>query len=128
MTQSNRTPAAQVEILRVECFHLSMFQNQGINHFELVDPAPGVLEQLQAWDPNTERHLEVQDRGTLHKFIFQRRGQIFNLKGSIRVDTTGDFSRILPRPATEDILGQFIAETDFSTIRPKGEPISRLAA
>lgn len=43
------------------------------------------------------------------------------------VDTPGDVSRVQPMPDVKDALGQFIAQTDFTQIRPKGEPISRLA-
>lgn len=120
-------PAAEVPVLRLQCYHLSVM-NLGLspydavrNHsghysFELVDPAKGTCELVQAWLNDctadggpTLRHLEIEDRSGVRKFSAQRAGKTSTLfKDSIRFDAYRDYSGILPTPGAVEMVAESV--------------------
>lgn len=116
-------PTAEVAILRLKCYHLSV-QNMGVspydaikghaghNSFELVDPVEGTSALVQAWLNDetadggpTLRHLEIEDRSGVRRFIAQRRGNTSShFKDSIRFDAYTDYAGVLPNPGVTEMM------------------------
>lgn len=116
MKNANAIPTLQVPVLRLKCYHLSVHtstvrhpfdavpNHYGHRTFELVDPEEGTGLQIQKWlndrtadgDP-TLRHLEIEDRNGVHRFVAQRRGHAgMFLEKSIRFDAYADYDSVLP--------------------------------
>lgn len=110
-------PTAEVPVLQLKCYHLCVHNvglspydavrnHSGHNSFELVDPAEGTRELVQAWlnaetadGGPTLRHLEIEDRTGVRRFVAQRRGNLsMFFDGSITFDAYTDFAGVLPNP------------------------------
>jgi len=121
-------PTSLVPELRLECYHLSVTTvgeaphdsvkgHSGHNFIELVDPAPGTSQLLQAWanecwDNRDEgpvmRHIIITDRHGERRFIAQRRGNTIEaLGGCIRFDTYTDYAGVLPNPGVAEMSAAF---------------------
>lgn len=128
MKNANAIPTSQVPVLRLKCYHASVHyigkgpqdavtNHYGHNSFDLVDPVEGTAKLLQTWlnDVNEDggamlRHLEIEDRRGVHRFIAQRRGSgAMFLEGSIKFDSYTDYDSVLPNlgvtDATMDVSG-----------------------
>ncbi len=117
MDNPNAIPTAQIPVMRINCYHLSLRTSTGLaddlktaqqvfHAFDLVDPAAGVSEQLQAWlnergsdHSPTLRHIEIEDRHGLHRFPDQRCGDIFVFcEDSIAFESFTDRDSVLQEP------------------------------
>lgn len=122
MKKPNAVPTASVPVLRLKCYHVCVHTSgsspydavkghYGLNSFELVDPSEGA-PQLQTWLNEEEtdggptlRHLEIEDRHGVHRYIAQRRGSVAVFtKDSIIFDSFSDYDSVLPNPGVTDDL------------------------
>lgn len=123
MKKANAIPTSEVQELRLKCYHLcvvdtghhsfdSVQNHYGHNQFELVDPAEGTSKPVSAWrneeaadGGGTLRHLIIEDRYGVHRFIAQRRGSVAVFtKDSIIFDSFSDYDSVLSNPGVTDDL------------------------
>jgi hypothetical protein len=134
-------PTAEVPVLRLKCYHLSVM-NMGVspydavnNHsghynFELVDPVEGTSALVQEWLNDetadggpTLRHLEIEDRSGVRRFVAQRRGNSsMFFEGCIKFDAYTDYAGVRPNPGvTEMMMENPCLKIDFGYRAPAGE-------
>ncbi|HDR9106063.1 TPA: hypothetical protein QDB04_002920 [Burkholderia vietnamiensis] len=117
MKKADAIPSSQVPVLKLKCYHMSLHTSTPLvpepegafsvfHSFDLIDPAEGVAELLQAWlaerdetiNP-TLRHLEIEDRHGVHRFPDQRCGDIFVFcEDSVAFESFTDSDSVLPDP------------------------------
>ena len=116
-------PTADVPVLKLKCYHLSV-QSMGVspydavpNHsghkmFELVDPVQDTSALVQAWlneetadGGPTLRHLDIEDRGGVRRFVAQRRGNMsMHFKDCVSFDAFTDYAGVLPNPGVTEMM------------------------
>lgn len=135
-------PTAQVPVLQLKCYHLAVMNkgvspydavryHSGHNSFELVDPAEDTRELVQAWLNDetadggpTLRHLEIEDRGGVRRFVAQRRGNTsMFFDGCISFDAYTDYAGVLPNPGVAEMMAEMenpCRSINFDARTPEG--------